>query len=84
MAKIWVTKYALTRGIVVVNNAKIDGGHASWGPSHRVKSHAHIDDWHLTEEAARFRFEEMRKKAVAAAKLKANRLARMVPKFINE
>lgn len=64
MTQIWVTKYALTAGVF-----KIDAKLSNTGEMASFKrkeaafgEYAHGKDFHLTEDAARLRFEEMRKK----------------------
>ena len=63
--KAWVTKYALTVGIELVDGEvchEISSGMLSYGRSQS----AHGKDWHRTPEAALARAEEMRKKKIAS------------------
>lgn len=57
--KAWITKYALTKGIELVNgevcHAVSSGMLSYWG-----HATAHGDDWHRTPEAALARAEKMR------------------------
>lgn len=56
---VWVTKYALTCGIQLVE-AKALGGMIVYGPTGPGRQTAHGKDWHLTPTAAVARAEEMR------------------------
>lgn len=74
MTKIWVTKYALTSGVFTVTAEISNGGdmanYKRKGATFR--EFAHGKDFHLTEECAKARFEEMRRqKQVSLAKQKA-------------
>lgn len=59
----WVTKYALSDGILVVDGTvhhSISSTMLTWGGEFTSLS-AHGNDWHRTQEAAITRAEEMRK-----------------------
>lgn len=66
--KIWITKWALTRGILTVDNA--DSTHTPTMVSFNIKGYIvcmHGKDWHLDEAGARVRAEQMSADKVAAA-----------------
>ena len=65
--KAWVTKYALTKGIEVVDAEVCDGeGMISYGNVGYGSQYAYGKDWHRTPEAALARAEEMRKAKIAS------------------
>ena len=69
----WVTKNALTDGVIVVNGTvshDISSTMLSWEPY----GYAHGKDWHRTPEAALARAEEMRKAKIVSLR---NSLAKM-------
>ena len=67
--KAWITKYALTEGIEVVD-AEVcgDGDMISYGNVGYGSQYAHGEgkDWHRTPESALARAEEMRKAKIAS------------------
>ena len=67
--KAWITKYALTEGIEVVD-AEVcgDGGMITYGNIGYGSQYAHGKDWHRTPEAAIARAEGMRKAKIASLK----------------
>lgn len=76
--KAWVTKYALTEGILVVD-AEVT--HYDTGTMLRWagwNNRAHGNDWHRTPEAALARAEEMRKTKIASLKKSIAKLEAMV------
>lgn len=67
--KAYVTKYALTDGIVIVDAEASENsiGMISYKkPDHWGTMFAHGKDWHRTEEQALARAEEMRKKKIVS------------------
>lgn len=68
--KVWITKYALTEGIQLVD-AEVSGnspsmvsyGNVGYGSQY---AHGEGKDWHRTPESAMRRAEEMRKKKIAS------------------
>ncbi|MBB1614479.1 hypothetical protein A9978_18740 [Pseudomonas sp. UMC65] len=78
--KVWITKYALTVGIIEAEGvvSKHSPGmvsyHDSTGP---VLQFAHGNDWHTTERAAFNRAEEMRQKKIASLKKQIKKLEGM-------
>lgn len=72
----WVTKYALTLGILKVKGQhclSIDPGFLSYFPY----GDAHGNDWHLSEQAALDRAEEMRLAKIATLKKQIAKLEKM-------
>lgn len=64
--KVWITKYALTTGIQVVQGVEFLGGdHIRIPFSHGAKSFFGTD-WHNSEDRALERAEEMRTKKIAS------------------
>lgn len=74
--KAWVTKYALTSGIMLVDgvvNHGINSELLKYGNYNAVLP----PDWHRTKEAALERAEAMRKAKIAALKKSLNKLERL-------
>lgn len=64
---IWITKYALTSGIEKVEaEISASGETAFWGPF--GSAYGEGKNWHRTEEEAKIRAEEMRKRKIASLK----------------
>ena len=65
--KAWITKYALTEGIEVVD-AEVcgEGNMIAYGNVGYGSQYAHGKDWHRTPEAALARAEEMRKAKISS------------------
>lgn len=81
--KAWVTKYALTEGILLVEGEvchSISSGMLSYG-RHGT---AHGKDWHRTPEAALARAEDMRKKKIASLRKSIEKMERLTFKAPNE
>lgn len=78
----WVTKYALTTGIDMVEAEwcnDISESMISYGAEGgRMGLTAHGKDWHRTPEAAIARAEEMRAAKIAAMRKQLTKLERMV------
>lgn len=69
MSKFYVTKYALTTGILTVNGQLFAEGRAiSWG-THNY-AHGEGKDWHRTFDGAEKRADEMRRRKITALKKK--------------
>jgi hypothetical protein len=62
---VWVTKWALTLGVIETDGEVIDEGMVGCG---RKYGYFHGNDWHRTREAAVLRAEEMRLKKIASVK----------------
>jgi hypothetical protein len=66
--KVWITKYALTKGIIEVDDAQ-NCNDASMIKCLRIGSlsyfHGEGKEWHKTKESAIAKAEEMRMKAIA-------------------
>lgn len=67
---IWVTKYALTQGIIKTTARYCGEGMMAFRVSDdaTIDSLAHGNDWHWTRESAVARAEEMRKGKIASLK----------------
>lgn len=80
--KAWITKYALTKGIEVVDAEvchNINSGMIAYGRC----QHAHGKDWHRTPEAAIARAEEMRKAKIASLRKSIEKTERITFKAPN-
>lgn len=65
--KAWITKYALTAGIQVVDGELVSEGMLSYRPpGHMFKQFAHGKEWWLTEADAIDRAEAMRQAKIAS------------------
>lgn len=67
--KAWVTKYALTKGIYIVDAHVCSDTMIAYGNVRRIgycSQYAHGNDWHRTLEAALARAEEMRRAKIAS------------------
>jgi hypothetical protein len=79
--KAYVTKYALTRGILLVEAEQcidIDPSMIAFGEM----DHAHGEDWHLSLEAALSRAEVMRRRKLAALRKQVARLEKLKIKVV--
>ncbi|MFJ2455415.1 hypothetical protein ACIOWK_27385 [Pseudomonas protegens] len=76
--KVWITKYALTAGIIeaegVIEAPGMISYHDSTGPALQF---AHGLDWYLTERDAMDRAEEMRQKKIASLQKQIKKLEGM-------
>lgn len=76
--KVWITKYALTAGIIEAEGDIAAPGmisyHDATGPARQF---AHGKDWHTTERDAFNRAEEMRQKKIASLKKQIKKLEGM-------
>ena len=72
----WVTKYALTQGIMKVDG-EVHHGTSSNMFSYGEYGYAHGDDWHRTHESAVAKAEDMRKKKIASLKKSIAKLEAM-------
>lgn len=80
METYYVTKYAMTAGILKVNGAPSkDGGFISFKRSGDswYTEYAHGKDFHATLEAANLRAEEMRQKKIVSAEKSLDKLRKM-------
>lgn len=78
---VWVTRWALTKGILKVK-AEIDGGMASWA-SQFGREYAHGKDWHRTESNARKRVEEMRKNKIRSLRASIGKITDLKVKVVD-
>ena len=69
---VWVTRYALTKGIMTVTGTVSgDGTYVSYRrPGCSFDQYAHGNDWHLTEQAAKDRANEMVKRKITTTEKK--------------
>lgn len=75
--KAWITKYALTSGIQVVDAEIHPDGQGDMIMYGRFYEHAFGKDWHRTPENALARAEEMRKKKIELLRKNIERLERI-------
>jgi hypothetical protein len=73
---IWVTKYALTKGIYSVS-AEIKGGMAVSGDRYPACFHGDGREWHRTESGAHRRADRMRTDKIAALRKQIAKLEAM-------
>lgn len=71
MKRVWITKYALTKGIfsreLIEINAEISSTMITVRDEQALnrQTYYHGDDWHYSEDLAKQRAEEMRRKKIA-------------------
>ena len=81
--KVWITKYALTKGIAVEENAKqcfptVPDGSMIDVKSGACRDYFHKPDWHTTEADAKrqvLKMIEAKRKSIAKQKIALDRLA---------
>ena len=74
MATFYVTKHALTSGILRVEANEPERNSIYWGGSFWNSAHGEGRDWHRTEAAALARAEEMKTKRIASLKKQIEKL----------
>lgn len=74
--KAWITKYALTKGILEKEVEGCRDGMARESESH-FPTYYHGTDWHKDKKSAIAKAEEMRKKKIASLKKKIEKLEKM-------
>lgn len=75
----WVTKYALTEGIEVVDaEVSGDGDMIAYGNIGYDSQYAYGNAWHRTPESAVARAEEMRKAKIASLKKSIKKMESLV------
>ena len=73
--KVWITKYALTSGIIEINAEITDNGSAyDMGTSFPTYYHEEGKEWHRTKESAIAKAEEMRKKKISSLQKQIKKL----------
>jgi len=73
--KVWITKYALTSGIEVVNGELFENDTAvNYGNCY---AHGEGREWHKTEEAAIIRAEKMRSDKIASLRKSISKLEKL-------
>ena len=78
--KVWITKYALTRGILQADG-EADGSMFEVTDSRHpgaLKIYYHGDEWHIKRAAAVKRAEEMRRKKIASLRRQITRLEALI------
>jgi hypothetical protein len=79
-AKIWVTKYALTKGILEIEEAILDESNprvAKYTDARGYLIFYYGDDWHLSLEAAICHARAMLEKSIANLKRRVLRLSKL-------
>lgn len=76
--KVWITKYALTSGIFEIN-AEVDGAMCSYrrSPEH-FQEYAHRDEFHLNEDSAKKKAEDMRIKKLQSLDKQIKKISKLV------
>lgn len=78
MMKVFVTKYALTTGILVIEARRVEAvPHMVEDIRQRFPTYYHKPHWHETWEEAQYQAERMQAKAIIAARKKLSKLERM-------
>ena len=76
--KVWITKYALTSGILEKEVKDFgDGSVREIENSFPIYYHGEGKEWHRTKESAIAKAEEMRKKKIASLKKQIEKLEKM-------
>lgn len=76
--KVWITKYALTKGIYEAEVADAEPGETMVVQKTGYGfNYFHRNDWHRTEEEAKKRADEMRVAKLASLRKQVNKLERM-------
>ena len=74
--KVWITKYALTKGILEKEVEDCGDGMVKESDNN-FPTYYHGTDWHTEKKSAIAKAEEMRKKKIASLKKKIEKLERM-------
>lgn len=74
--KVWITKYALTRGILEKEVEDCGDGMVREKESF-FPAYYHGTDWHTDKQSAVAKAEEMRKKKIASLKKQIDKLEKM-------
>jgi hypothetical protein len=78
--KVWITKYALSSGIIVAENAKLCANSTAVSYTTGDSSYpqyAHSKDWHRSRVDAILRAEEMRRKKITSLTKQIEKLRRL-------
>ncbi|MBK9497354.1 MAG: hypothetical protein IPO08_23100 [Xanthomonadales bacterium] len=80
--KVWITTYALSRGVLEVDGAERAGSNLDYVVYRRFardrwRTFAKPGDWHTEKESALARVEEMRTKKIAAIEKQLEKLKTM-------
>jgi len=88
IAKVYVTKYALSTGISVFKDVEwcreISEGMIAGRIEGHLTQHFHGNEWHRTKEEALARAEEMRNAGIKSAMKKVDRLSDIIFKIEGE
>lgn len=74
--KVWITKYALTKGIFEKEVEGCGDGMAKESENH-FPTYYHGTEWHVDRQSAIEKSEEMRQKKIASLKKQIEKLERM-------
>lgn len=75
--KVWITNYALTKGILEKEATECGDGMINTGEKLGNFFHGEGDEWHRTKESAIKKAEEMRLKKIASLKNQIVKLEKM-------
>lgn len=76
--KVWITKYALTKGVTEKNVDICGDGMVNESDNRSpVYYHGEGKDWHRTKESALAKAEEMRKKRIASLRKQIEKLEKL-------
>lgn len=75
--KAWITKYALTSGIIEVNDAEESGDMICYKHGSPYVQYAHGEDWWTNFEVAKNRAEQMRQAKIASLKKQIAKLEKL-------
>ncbi|MCD8491128.1 MAG: hypothetical protein LRY51_04085 [Geovibrio sp.] len=82
--KVWITKYALSEGIFVIDGEVQEDFVSYRRPKHDrlgMQSFAHGKEWHKNEADALAHVEEMKKKKIQSLQKQIDKLEKMKIKF---
>ena len=81
LAQVWITKYALTKGIYK-EAVEIDGNMASTCVGWRTHYHGEGREWHRSEQSAVKRAEELRMAKIESLEAQLRKLNALVIKVV--
>ncbi len=80
---VWITKYALTAGILKVSARRCDETMIAYrGPEHSVDQYFHGKDWHTTEQGAIAYAEDMLDRKIHSLKKQIAKLEKLQIKTV--
>lgn len=77
MFKVWITKYALTQGIIEEEVEKCDSNMIVVEKKYPEFYHGQGREWHLDKESAIKKAEQMRQKKINSLKRRIDKLEKM-------